>query len=102
MVKNSKKVLTTRPKKLVALCCLSHNLDMIKAVHVLFFSRYCTASIHLITRYHQGDTEDTCFVPRRVLCGLPALAGDDTVITDVGKEYRLKEALESLNGDYII
>lgn len=30
----------------------------------------------------------------------PALAGADTVITEVGKEYRLKEALEILQGQY--
>jgi len=35
-----------------------------------------------------------------VIASSPALAGADTVITAVGKEYRLKEALETLQGDY--
>lgn len=30
----------------------------------------------------------------------PALASADTIITDTGREYRLKEALEPLKGDY--
>lgn len=39
-----------------------------------------------------------------VIAASPSLAGADTVITSVGKEYRLKEALEPLkeNYDYII
>lgn len=39
-----------------------------------------------------------------IIASTPALAGVDTVLTQVGKEYRLKEALEPLQGsyDYII
>ena len=35
-----------------------------------------------------------------IIASSPALAGADAVITETGKEYRLKEALESLRGDY--
>jgi len=35
-----------------------------------------------------------------VIASSPALAGADTVLTAVGKEYRLKEALETLQRDY--
>lgn len=39
-----------------------------------------------------------------IIAASPALAGADAVLTQVGKEYRLKEALEPLQGlyDYII
>lgn len=35
-----------------------------------------------------------------IIASSPALAGADTVLTETGKEYRLKEALESLSGEY--
>jgi chromosome partitioning protein len=35
-----------------------------------------------------------------IIASSPALAGADAVITETGKEYRLKEALEGLSGDY--
>lgn len=35
-----------------------------------------------------------------IIASSPALSGADTVITETGKEYRLKEALESLNIKY--
>lgn len=35
-----------------------------------------------------------------IIASSPALAGADAVITETGKEYRLKEALESLSGLY--
>lgn len=35
-----------------------------------------------------------------IIASCPALAGADTIITETGKEYRLKEALEALQGDY--
>lgn len=35
-----------------------------------------------------------------IIASSPALAGADAVITETGKEYRLKEALESLRGIY--
>lgn len=35
-----------------------------------------------------------------IIASSPALAGADAIITETGKEYRLKEALESLRGDY--
>ena len=35
-----------------------------------------------------------------IIASSPALAGADAVITETGKEYRLKEALESLSGAY--
>ena len=35
-----------------------------------------------------------------IIASSPALAGADTVLTDTGKEYRLKEALESVSGEY--
>lgn len=35
-----------------------------------------------------------------IIASSPSLAGADTLITETGKEYRLKEALESLSGDY--
>jgi len=44
----------------------------------------------IIQHTEQGD----------IIPASPALSGADTVITDVGKEYRLKEALEPLKGDY--
>ena len=37
-----------------------------------------------------------------IIAGTEALAGADAVIEGVGKEYRLKEAIEGLNYDYII
>lgn len=37
-----------------------------------------------------------------IISGSPALAGADLTIDGTGKEYRLKEALESLQYDYII
>ncbi len=49
-----------------------------------------------ITRTHQGD----------IIAAAPILAGADTVIISLGKEYRLKEALEPIinnrSYDYII
>ena len=35
-----------------------------------------------------------------VIASSPALAGADTIITETGKEYRLKEALDKLGGTY--
>lgn len=35
-----------------------------------------------------------------IIASSPALAGADTVLTQVGKEYRLREALEGLEGAY--
>lgn len=35
-----------------------------------------------------------------IIASTPALAGADAIITETGKEYRLREALESLQGDY--
>lgn len=35
-----------------------------------------------------------------IIASSPALAGADTVITATGKEYRLREALQSLSGSY--
>lgn len=35
-----------------------------------------------------------------IIASTPALAGADTVLTEVGKEYRLKEALQSVSGLY--
>lgn len=35
-----------------------------------------------------------------IIASSPSLAGADAVITETGKEYRLREALESLRGDY--
>jgi chromosome partitioning protein len=35
-----------------------------------------------------------------IIASSPALAGADAVITETGKEYRLKEALQGLSGDY--
>ena len=35
-----------------------------------------------------------------IVASSPSLAGADAVIIETGKEYRLKEALESINGDY--
>lgn len=35
-----------------------------------------------------------------IIASSPALAGADTVITATGKEYRLREALQSLSGNY--
>ncbi len=35
-----------------------------------------------------------------IIASSPALAGADTVLTETGKEYRLKEALENLSGEY--
>lgn len=35
-----------------------------------------------------------------VIASSPALAGADTIITETGKEYRLKEALDKLGGSY--
>lgn len=35
-----------------------------------------------------------------IIASSPALAGADAVVTETGKEYRLKEALEGLSGDY--
>lgn len=35
-----------------------------------------------------------------IIASSPSLAGADTVITATGKEYRLKEALEKINGQY--
>lgn len=35
-----------------------------------------------------------------IIASSPALAGADTVITETGKEYRLKEALESISCNY--
>ena len=35
-----------------------------------------------------------------VIASTPSLAGADTTITEIGKEYRLKEALEPLSNDY--
>lgn len=35
-----------------------------------------------------------------IIASTPALAGADTIITETGKEYRLKEAIESLKADY--
>jgi chromosome partitioning protein len=35
-----------------------------------------------------------------IIASCPALAGADTIITETGKEYRLKEALETLQRDY--
>lgn len=35
-----------------------------------------------------------------IIASSPSLAGADTVITETGKEYRLKEALESISGEY--
>ena len=43
-----------------------------------------------VQRTRQGD----------IIAASPALAGADTVLTAVGKEYRLKEALETLQGAY--
>lgn len=43
-----------------------------------------------IQRTEQGD----------IIASSPALAGADTVITETGKEYRLKEALEHCSGNY--
>ena len=46
--------------------------------------------VKAIQKTEQGD----------VLPASPGLAGLDTVLTSVGKEYRLKEALGELNGNY--
>ena len=35
-----------------------------------------------------------------IVASSPALAGADTVITETGKEYRLREALENISGEY--
>lgn len=35
-----------------------------------------------------------------VIASTPTLAGADAIITETGKEYRLREALEGLQGDY--
>lgn len=35
-----------------------------------------------------------------VIASSPALAGADTILTETGKEYRLKEALEGVSGGY--
>lgn len=35
-----------------------------------------------------------------IIASSPTLAGADTVITETGKEYRLKEALEHISGEY--
>ena len=35
-----------------------------------------------------------------IIASTPALAGADTVLTEVGKEYKLKEALQSVSGLY--
>lgn len=35
-----------------------------------------------------------------IIASSPSLAGADTVITETGKEYRLKEALETIRGSY--
>lgn len=35
-----------------------------------------------------------------IIAGSPSLAGADTVITATGKEYRLREALEKISGNY--
>lgn len=35
-----------------------------------------------------------------IIASSPALAGADTMLTETGKEYRLKEALEALQGSY--
>lgn len=35
-----------------------------------------------------------------IVASSPSLAGADTVITETGKEYRLREALEHISGDY--
>lgn len=43
-----------------------------------------------IQRTEQGD----------IIASSPTLAGADTVITETGKEYRLKEALEHCSGNY--
>ena len=43
-----------------------------------------------IQRTPQGD----------IIASSPALSGADTILTAVGKEYRLKEALEGLQGQY--
>lgn len=37
-----------------------------------------------------------------IIASSPALAGADTILTAVGKEYRLKEGLEGLKYDYIL
>lgn len=46
----------------------------------------------LITGTPQGD----------IIAGSESLAGADTIITETGKEYRLKEALADFDYDYII
>ena len=43
-----------------------------------------------IQRTAQGD----------IIAASPALSGADTILTSVGKEYRLREALEGLQGQY--
>lgn len=35
-----------------------------------------------------------------IIASSPALAGADTILTEVGKEYKLKEALESISSNY--
>lgn len=35
-----------------------------------------------------------------IICGSPALAAADTMLTATGKEYKLREALESVRGQY--
>lgn len=45
-----------------------------------------------VQRTAQGD----------IIASSPALAGADTILTAVGKEYRLKEGLEGLEYDYIV
>jgi len=45
--------------------------------------------------------EAICIVDdKHVLASSPSLAGADTLIVEVGKEFRLKEALEPLHDDY--
>lgn len=48
------------------------------------------SAIEAIQKTAQGD----------IIAASPALAGADIVLTTTGKEYRLKEALEALAGDY--